>query len=74
MHVFERRHAGRQLKTALERALGITVAANSHGMPVAISLTLKTDGRLPAGDARAEAIQQTDAKTGRLAPRWRRDA
>jgi homocysteine S-methyltransferase len=33
-------------------------------MPVALSFTLETDGRLPSGDALSEAILRTDAETG----------
>ena len=34
-----------------------------RGMPVAISFTVETDGRLPSGDSLAEAIERTDAAT-----------
>jgi S-methylmethionine-dependent homocysteine/selenocysteine methylase len=33
-------------------------------MPVAISFTVETDGRLPTGQRLAEAIEATDAATG----------
>ena len=33
-------------------------------MPVAISFTLETDGRLPSGDSLASAITRTDAASG----------
>ena len=33
-------------------------------MPVAISFTVETDGRLPSGQALGEAIEQVDAETG----------
>jgi S-methylmethionine-dependent homocysteine/selenocysteine methylase len=33
-------------------------------MPVAISFTLETDGRLPSGEPLAEAITRTDGETG----------
>lgn len=33
----------------VEEAIGITAAAKESGMPVAISFTLETDGRLPSG-------------------------
>ena len=32
-------------------------------MPVAISFTVETDGRLPSGQSLAEAIEQVDAET-----------
>jgi homocysteine S-methyltransferase len=47
----------------VEEALGITKAARSAGMPVAISFTVETDGRLPTGQALRAAIEQVDAET-----------
>lgn len=47
-----------------EEAIGITAAAKACAMPVAISFTLETDGRLPSGDTLADAIVRTDAETG----------
>lgn len=44
----------------VEEAIGITQAAREATMPVAISFTLETDGRLPSGQSLPEAIQQTD--------------
>jgi S-methylmethionine-dependent homocysteine/selenocysteine methylase len=44
----------------VEEAIGIALAARAAAMPVAISFTLETDGRLPSGQSLAEAIQQTD--------------
>ncbi len=51
--------------TYVEEALGVTRAANAAGMPVAISFTVETDGRLPSGQGLAEAIEQVDAETDR---------
>jgi S-methylmethionine-dependent homocysteine/selenocysteine methylase len=48
----------------VEEAIGITAAARDCAMPVAISFTLETDGRLPSGDTLGEAIQRTDEETG----------
>lgn len=48
----------------VEEAIGIVLAARDAGMPVAISFTLETDGRLPSGDTLAAAIERTDAETG----------
>lgn len=48
----------------VEEAIGITAAAKAAAMPVAISFTLETDGRLPSGATLAEAIAHTDAETG----------
>jgi S-methylmethionine-dependent homocysteine/selenocysteine methylase len=48
----------------VEEAIGIVEAAREAAMPVAISFTLETDGRLPSGDTLARAIERTDAETG----------
>jgi homocysteine S-methyltransferase len=48
----------------VNEAIGIVRAASSCGMPVAISFTVETDGRLPSGDTLQEAIEHTDAETG----------
>ena len=42
--------------TYADEAIGVTRAARAIGMPVAISFTLETDGRLPSGQALADAI------------------
>jgi homocysteine S-methyltransferase len=47
----------------VEEAIGIVSAARVHAMPVAISFTLETDGRLPSGQPLEHAIKQTDADT-----------
>ena len=51
--------------TYVEEALGVTRAASAAGMPVAISFTVETDGRLPSGQGLAEAIEQVDDETDR---------
>lgn len=51
--------------TNIPESVGITRAARSEGMPVAISFTLETDGRLPTGDRLKDAIEAVDAATGR---------
>lgn len=48
----------------VEEAIGITRAAKDAAMPVAISFTLETDGRLPSGDTLTQAIQRTDEAAG----------
>jgi S-methylmethionine-dependent homocysteine/selenocysteine methylase len=48
--------------TYAEEAIGIVRAAAS-GIPVSISFTLETDGRLPSGEALGEAIERVDAET-----------
>ncbi len=40
------------------------VAARDAQMPVVISFTLETDGKLPSGDTLQRAIERTDAETG----------
>lgn len=49
--------------TNVEEAIGITRAARALGMPVVISFTVETDGRLPTGQTLQEAIEQVDAAT-----------
>jgi homocysteine S-methyltransferase len=44
-------------------AIGIARAAQEHGLPVVVSFTVETDGRLPAGQSLGEAITETDAAT-----------
>jgi len=46
-----------------EEAIGIARAAQEAGMPVAISFTVETDGRLPTGQPLQEAIEQVDGAT-----------
>jgi homocysteine S-methyltransferase len=49
--------------THTAEAVGIARAARSAGMPVAISFTLETDGRLPSGEPLGEAIMNVDELT-----------
>ena len=49
--------------TYAEEAIGVTRAAVENGLPVVISFTLETDGRLPSGQALGGAIQQVDEET-----------
>ncbi len=44
-------------------AIGMVRAARRFGLPVIISFTVETDGRLPTGDALEEAIKEVDAAT-----------
>ncbi len=46
-----------------EEAIGIARAAHDAGMPVAISFTVETDGRLPTGQPLQEAIEQVEGAT-----------
>jgi S-methylmethionine-dependent homocysteine/selenocysteine methylase len=50
--------------TYAEEAIGVTRAAQVVGLPVAISFTLETDGRLPSGQPLSEAIDQVDREAG----------
>lgn len=50
--------------TYVDEAVGITRAATSVGLPVVISFTVETDGRLPSGIALGEAITRVDDETG----------
>jgi len=47
----------------VDEALGIVSAAKAAEMPVAISFTLETDGRLPSGETLQQAIERTDEAT-----------
>ncbi len=49
--------------TYVEEAIGIVRAAKAAEMPVAISFTVETDGRLPTGQPLGEAIQEVDGET-----------
>src|SRR4030095_16562667 len=49
--------------TYAEEATGVTRAATAAGLPAVISFTVETDGRLPRGQARGEAIAQVDDTT-----------
>ncbi|RJF95278.1 homocysteine S-methyltransferase family protein [Noviherbaspirillum saxi] len=48
----------------VEEAIGVVVAAREYAMPVAISFTLETDGRLPSGELLKTAIERVDGDTG----------
>lgn len=45
-------------------AVGVVAAARRTGVPVAISFTVETDGRLPGGTTLVAAIEQVDAADG----------
>lgn len=47
----------------VEEAIGIARAASSTSMPVAISFTVETDGKLPTGQTLKDAIAQVDEAT-----------
>ncbi|MGD9614531.1 MAG: homocysteine S-methyltransferase family protein [Alphaproteobacteria bacterium] len=50
--------------TNTNEAIGIARAGRKAGMPVAISFTVETDGRLPTGQTLKAAIGEVDAATG----------
>lgn len=50
--------------TGITEACGIALAAKKRGMPVVISFTTETDGRLPSGESLQQAVEQVDAMTG----------
>lgn len=50
--------------THAEEAIGITRAAQDTGLPVVVSFTVETDGRLPSGQSLKDAIEEVDAATG----------
>jgi S-methylmethionine-dependent homocysteine/selenocysteine methylase len=49
--------------TNANEAIGVARAAQAAGMPVAISFTVETDGRLPTGQSLREAIAEVDGST-----------
>jgi len=59
--------AGAYTLTDVGEAIGISRAAADVGLPVAISFTVETDGRLPGGETVAEAIAAVD---GACAPAY----
>jgi homocysteine S-methyltransferase len=53
--------------TTPEEAIGVVRAARAVGLPVAVSFTVETDGRLPDGTPLAVAVERVDAAA---APDW----
>jgi homocysteine S-methyltransferase len=51
--------------TNANEAVGLTRAGQAAGVPVTISFTVETDGRLPTGQSLREAIKEVDASTER---------
>lgn len=47
----------------VEEAIGIVRASNSANLPVVISFTVETDGKLPSGQTLKDAIEQVDRAT-----------
>lgn len=60
--------AGANMATAVtmnyvDEAIGVANAARVTSLPLVVSFTLETDGRLPSGDTLADAIDRVDAAT-----------
>ena len=49
--------------TYADEAVGVVRAARAAGIPVVISFTVETDGRLPSGQPLREAIEEVDERT-----------
>ncbi|ACO48026.1 homocysteine S-methyltransferase family protein [Deinococcus deserti] len=49
--------------TNINEATGITLAAAEVGLPVSVSFTVETDGRLPTGDSLMDAVTAVDEAT-----------
>ena len=64
--------AGADMVTAVTmtytaEATGIVRAAEAAGLPVVVSFTVETDGRLPSGEVLGEAIETVDRETDGVA-------
>jgi S-methylmethionine-dependent homocysteine/selenocysteine methylase len=46
-----------------DEAIGMVRAAEAAGLPISVSFTVETDGRLPSGQTLRGAIEQVDAET-----------
>ncbi len=53
--------------TQADEAIGVVRAARKTGLPVVISFTVETDGKLPTGQPLLEAIEAVDHATGAAA-------
>ena len=49
--------------TTADEAIGTVRAAEAAGIPIVVSFTVETNGKLPSGEALGEAIQRVDAAT-----------
>jgi S-methylmethionine-dependent homocysteine/selenocysteine methylase len=56
--------------TYSDEAIGIIEAAREFKLPVVISFTVETDGRLPSGELLQEAIERTDKATDAYAEHY----
>ena len=60
--------AGTQMMTAVtmtyaDEAVGVVEAAKQASLPVVVSFTVETDGRLPSGQGLGDAVREVDEKT-----------
>jgi homocysteine S-methyltransferase len=53
--------------TQSDEAIGVVRAAKKAGLPIVVSFTVETDGKLPTGQPLGEAIQAVDDATDRAA-------
>ena len=53
--------------TQADEAIGVVRAAGRVGLPIVVSFTVETDGRLPTGQALGDAVASVDAATGAAA-------
>jgi S-methylmethionine-dependent homocysteine/selenocysteine methylase len=49
--------------TYADEAIGMVRAAEAAGLPISVSFTVETDGRLPSGQTLRAAIEQVDGET-----------
>lgn len=49
--------------TSVEEAIGIAQASSDVGLPVVISVTVETDGKLPDGSEIRQLVEETDRRT-----------
>lgn len=50
--------------TSVAEAIGVTLAAREHGLPVIVSPTVETDGTLPDGTPLGDMIRRVEEATG----------
>jgi S-methylmethionine-dependent homocysteine/selenocysteine methylase len=55
--------------TYVDEAVGVVEAGKQVDLPVVVSFTVETDGRLPSGQALGDAIEEVDRATG-VAPAY----
>src|ERR1700704_529398 len=51
-------------------AVGVAIAAAGAEMPLALSFTVETDGRLPSGQRLGDAIEEVDERCGADRPAY----